>query len=135
MFTSGTWTIGEDLQNKYLENEGNRIEENLLKIENTAGCFIIWLLKVRQFRKDFLVSSDSSKKRMNKFVFSTVRPKKNEFVRSFFGRIRGYQKSFRNYLTFSHWVGQTRHFFDKLPEITDFGLLQQSQNRARFWIS
>ena len=23
-------------------------------------------------------------------------------------------------------------FFDKLPEITDFGLLQQSQNRARF---
>ena len=26
---------------------------------------------------------------------------KNEFVRSFFGRIRGYQKSFRNYLTFT----------------------------------
>ena len=26
---------------------------------------------------------------------------KNEFVRSFFGRIRGNQKSFRNYLTFS----------------------------------
>ena len=25
---------------------------------------------------------------------------KNEFVRSFFGRVRGYQKSFRNYLTF-----------------------------------
>jgi len=23
-------------------------------------------------------------------------------------------------------------FFDKLPEITDFGLLQQSQNRAKF---
>jgi hypothetical protein len=23
-------------------------------------------------------------------------------------------------------------FFDKLPEITDFGLLQQSQNRVRF---
>ena len=76
LFTSGTSTRGEDLENKYLENEGNRIEENLLKIENTAGCFIIWLLKVRQFRKDFLVSSDSSKKRMNKFVFSTVRQKK-----------------------------------------------------------
>ena len=30
---------------------------------------------------------------------------KNEFVRSFFGRIRGYQKSFRNYLTFSHTRG------------------------------
>ena len=26
--------------------------------------------------------------------------------------------------------GQTQPFFDKLPEITDFGLLQQSQNRA-----
>ena len=32
------------------------------------------------------------------FVFSS----KNEFVRSFFGRIRGYQKSFRNYLTFKY---------------------------------
>ena len=31
-------------------------------------------------------------------------------------------------------VAQTWQFFDKLPEITDFGLLQQSQNRARFWI-
>ena len=49
---------------------------------------------------DFLVFSDSSKKRMNKFVFSTV-IKKTEFVRLFFGRIRGYQKSFRNYLTFN----------------------------------
>ena len=49
---------------------------------------------------DFLVSSDSSKKRTNRFVFSTVRQKKpNSFVR-FFGRIRGYQKSFWNYLTF-----------------------------------
>ena len=32
-----------------------------------------------------------------------------------------------------HWVAQTWAFFDKLPEITDFGLLQQSKNRARFW--
>ena len=51
--------------------------------------------------KRLLVSWDSSKKRTNKFVFSTVRQKKTEFVRSFFGRIRGYQKSFWNYLTFS----------------------------------
>ena len=28
------------------------------------------------------------------------RSSKNEFIRSFFGRIRGCQKSFRNYLTF-----------------------------------
>ena len=28
------------------------------------------------------------------------RSSKNEFVRLFFGRIRGYQKPFRNYLTF-----------------------------------
>ena len=34
-----------------------------------------------------------------------------------------------------HWVAQTYiAIFYKLPEITDFGLLQQSQNRARFWI-
>ena len=25
-----------------------------------------------------------------------------------------------------------KNFFDKLPKITDFGLLQQSQKRARF---
>ena len=47
-----------------------------------------------------MISSDSSKKRTKKFVFSTVRPK-YQFVLSFFGRIRGYQKSFRNYLTFT----------------------------------
>ena len=28
--------------------------------------------------------------------------------------------------------GQTQQFFDKLSEITDFGLLHQSQNRTRF---
>ena len=33
------------------------------------------------------------------------RSSKNEFVRLFFGRIRGYQKSFRNYLTFMiFWI-------------------------------
>ena len=42
------------------------------------------------------------------------RSSKNEFVRSFFGRIRGYQKSFRNYLTFSKgdWL---RIFFGNPP--------------------
>ena len=55
-------------------------------------------LKVRWFRKYFFVSSDSSKKRTNKFVFYLCLAKKNEFVRLFFGRIRGYQKSFRNYV-------------------------------------
>ena len=34
--------------------------------------------------------------------FYYCQAKKNEFVRSFFGRIRGYQKSFRNYLTFNN---------------------------------
>ena len=33
-------------------------------------------------------------------------------------------------LEVDHWVAQT--FFDKLPEITDFGLLLQYQNRTRF---
>ena len=35
-------------------------------------------------------------------------------------------------LDVGHSVAKTCLFFDKLPEITDFGLLQQSQNRARF---
>jgi hypothetical protein len=35
-------------------------------------------------------------------------------------------------LEVGHCVAQTWPFFDKLPEITDFGILQQSQNRARF---
>ena len=37
-------------------------------------------------------------------------------------------------LEVGHWAAQTQAYFDKLPEITDFVLLQQSQNRARFWI-
>ena len=37
-------------------------------------------------------------------------------------------------LEVGHWAAQTQAFFDKLPEITDFGLLQQSQNELRFWI-
>jgi hypothetical protein len=43
-----------------------------------------------------LVSSNSPQK-TNKRI---RRSSKNEFVRSIFGRIRGYQKSFRDYLTF-----------------------------------
>ena len=35
-------------------------------------------------------------------------------------------------LEVGHCVGQIQPFFDKFPEITDFGLLQQSQSRARF---
>jgi hypothetical protein len=37
-------------------------------------------------------------------------------------------------LEVGHWAAQTQPFFDKLTEIADFGLLQQSQNRAKFWI-
>ena len=37
-------------------------------------------------------------------------------------------------LEVSHWVAQTWAFFDKLPEITDFGPLQESENKAWFWI-
>jgi hypothetical protein len=33
-------------------------------------------------------------------------------------------------LEVGHSAAQTQPFFDKLPEITDFGLLQQSQSRA-----
>ena len=36
-------------------------------------------------------------------------------------------------LEVGHWVAQTWSFFDKLPEIAHFGLLQQSQNKVWFW--
>ena len=41
-------------------------------------------------------------------------------------------------LEVGHWVARTRPFFDKLTEITDFGLLQQSQlgqdsELIKFW--
>ena len=45
-----------------------------------------------------MVSSNSPKKTNERIRFSS----KNEFVRLFFGRIGGYQKSFRNYLTFKN---------------------------------
>ena len=37
-------------------------------------------------------------------------------------------------LEVGHWVAQTWVFFDKLSEITDFGPLQESENKAWFWI-
>ena len=37
-------------------------------------------------------------------------------------------------LEVGHWAVQTQQLFDKFHEISDFGFLQQSQNRARFWI-
>ena len=39
---------------------------------------------------------------------------------------------FLSSLEVGHRVAQTWLFFGKLPEMTDFALLQQSQNRARF---
>jgi hypothetical protein len=35
-------------------------------------------------------------------------------------------------LEVGHRVAQTWTVFDKLPEITDFGPLQESENKARF---
>ena len=66
------------LQNGYINfytSLGNFcIEDSLLNI--------LIFCKVRWFQKDFLVSSDSSKKRTNKFVFSTIKPKKpSKFIR------------------------------------------------------
>ena len=37
-------------------------------------------------------------------------------------------------LEVGHWAAQTQPFFDKFPEMIDFGLLQQSWNRAKFWL-
>ena len=36
-------------------------------------------------------------------------------------------------LEVGHWVAQTWVFFGKLPEITDFGPLQESEIKAWFW--
>ena len=56
--------------------------------ENYAAAY----LKVRWFRKDFLVSSISPKKRTNEFVFTTMRI---VFVR-FLEEIDNLKKPFRN---------------------------------------
>ena len=52
-------------------------------------------LKVNQFRKDFLVSSNSSKKWTNKFVFSTVRQKNQNYFVSFW-RNRWHERTILN---------------------------------------
>ena len=57
-------------------------------------------LKVRWFRNNFWYPRILPKnERTNSFL--VLLGKKTEFVRSFFGRIRGYQKLFRNFLTFN----------------------------------
>ena len=80
--------------------------ENVNKHNWFAMVFIVlksWILKrnnylkVTEFRKDFLVYSNSPKK-TNEQIHCSI---DNEFVCLFFGRIQGYQKSFQNYLTFS----------------------------------
>ena len=37
-------------------------------------------------------------------------------------------------LEVGQWVAQVWPVFDKLPEISDFGHLQESENKAWFWI-
>ena len=60
----------------------------VLKSSN-LGSFKETYIKVSLFRKDFLLSSNSSKKRTKQFNLSTVR----EFLCSFFGRIVGLKKN------------------------------------------
>ena len=57
-------------------------------------------LKVRLFRKDFLVSSNYPKKTNKRICLSS----KNEFVCSFLGEFEDTKNSFRNYLTFRAWI-------------------------------
>ena len=62
-----------------------------LKVENN-DCVLV-SLKVSQFQKDFLLSSNSSKKRTKEFHHSTVRQKNPDLVRLFFGRTIGLKKN------------------------------------------
>ena len=62
--------------------------------------------KVSLFKKNFLVVSNSSKKRRNKWGFSTVRQKKTELISSFFGRIISLKETLWLCLTFS---GPNKH--------------------------
>ena len=64
------------------------------------------LLKVRQIRNDFFQADVSSKKRMNKFDFTTCRL---VFIR-FLEEIEDIKKTFRNYLTFSRYVIRMIHW-------------------------
>ena len=54
--------------------------------------------------KGLLVSTNSPKKQMNEFVFTST---KNSFVR-FLGEFEDTKKSFRNYLTFTRMAKFTR---------------------------
>ena len=77
--------------------------ENIQFISHTSGAFSTDKCMIRDgvlvrekkgqiISNGLLVSSNSPNKRTNEFTTTT---------NSFFGRIRGYQKSFRNYLTFT----------------------------------
>ena len=61
-------------------------------------------IKVSLFRKDFLLSSNSSKKRSKQFNLSTVR----EFDCSFFGRIVGLKKNTSTLSDFKHPIKSKR---------------------------
>ena len=63
------------------------------------SSFFQVFIKVRQFQKEFLVSSNSPKKQTIEFVFTTG---KNSFI-CFLGEFEDIKKCFRNYLTFSTW--------------------------------
>ena len=68
------------------------VQKNLYKVN-----YLHYSLKGQIISKGLFGVLEFSQK-MNKRI---CHRSKNEFVRSFFGRIRGYQKSFRNYLTFT----------------------------------
>ncbi len=63
--------------------------------------------KAQIFSKRLLVSSDSSKKRTNKFAFTTMRL---VFVR-FLEEIEDTKKTFRNNLTFNLWSIYSKRFY------------------------
>ena len=78
-----TWAAQITNKSISFENSNKNPKEQIfLAVHETKGQII---------SKRLLVSSDSSKKRTNEFGF-LPNSIKNEFVRSFFGRIRGYQK-------------------------------------------
>ena len=82
--------------------------------------WISWRLKGQIISKQFLVSSDSSKKQTNEFVF-WPNSTKNEFVRSFFGRIRGYQKVLSKLSDLSYLFFHKIQYFLSVTSIVIFG--------------
>ena len=81
--------------------------------EGIPSLMSSWLLmvKVSKFRNNFWYLRILPKSEQTNSVF-LPNSTKNEFVRSFFGRIRGYQESFQNYLTFNY--SRKRHFLTVL---------------------